>query len=98
MSQRLFNKNCENYQDQIFSTVYSNDKWVFLESNGLSSTWAGFLFNWIPLESKNIVSQEENLYDCKVFILVDLDASLLNIHKGCLKKPRQPNVEGWFEL
>ena len=52
------------------------------------------MLNWIRLESKNIVSQEKNLYDCKVFILADLDASLLNIHTGCLKKPRQPNVEG----
>ena len=98
MLQRLFDKNCENYQDQIFGGVYSNDKWVFVELNGLSSTWAGFVLNWIRLESKNIVSQEGNLYDCKVFILADLDASLLNIHTGCLKKPRQPNVEGWFEL
>ena len=52
------------------------------------------MLNWIRLESKYIVSQEGNLYDCKVFILADLDASLLNIHTGCLKKPRQPNVEG----
>jgi len=62
--------------------------------------WTFFDLSWLSvkldsprIDLKNIVSQEENLYDRKVFILADLDASLLNIHTGCLKKPRQPNVE-----